>query len=183
MLVLCQQLVWEEDKWLEQFFGYQLVDKVGHHKLLLWSAVTMCVAAAILNSKPYCEPGGTESDECIDVLVPLSLIGVILYGASFQAAWACLPYLYLVATEIIPLQVKGIGTGLVTFFGWFSAGVCLLTYEPYQDAVTLWVPYITFSFIMFCAVLFVYKFVPETKGKTLEEITFLKMHQTLLLQN
>lgn len=155
-----------------------LVDKIGRRKLLLWGAVTMCLAAAILgvyyifNSKPYCKPDSTESDKCVDVLAPLALIGVILYGASFQAAWAGLPY--LVAAEIIPLQVRGIGMGLVTFFGWFSAGVCLLTYEPYQDAVALWAPYVTFSFIMFCAILFVYKLVPETKGKTLEEITFFR---------
>ena len=155
-----------------------LVDKIGRRKLLLWGAITMCLAAAILgiyyifNSKPYCNPDSAESDKCVDLLAPLSLIGVILYGASFQAAWAGLPY--LVSAEIIPLQVRGIGMGLVTFFGWFSAGVCLLTYEPYQNAMTLWAPYVTFSFLMFCAVLFVYKLVPETKGKTLEEITFFK---------
>ena len=147
-----------------------LVDKFGRRKLLLWGAIAMCSAALalgiyyIFNSKPYCDP---DSSKCVNILAPLSLIGVTMYSASFQAAWAGLPY--LVAAEIIPLQVRGVGMGMVTFFGWSSAAICLLIYEPYQNAVTLWAPFITFAIIMFCAILFVYKLVPETKGKTLEQ--------------
>ena len=147
-----------------------LIDKFGRRKLLLWGAVTMCSAALalgiyyIFNSKPYCDP---DKSKYVNILAPLSLIGVAMYSASFQAAWAGLPY--LVAAEIIPLQVRGVGMGMVTFFGWSLGAICLLIYEPYQNAVTLWAPFITFAIILLCAILFVYKLVPETKGKTLEQ--------------
>ena len=147
-----------------------LVDKFGRRKLLLWGAITMFSAALalgiyyIFNSKPYCDP---DSSRCVENLAPLSLIGVTMYSVSFQAAWASLPY--LVAAEIIPLQVRGVGMGMVTFFAWSLGTICLLIYEPYQNQITLWAPFITFAIILLCAILFVCKLIPETKGKTLEQ--------------
>ena len=133
----------------------------------------MCLSAAamgtyyIFNLDPYCNPNA-EQNSCVDTLTPVAIISIMIFCASFTAAWAGLPY--LVAAELLPLQIRGSGTGIITFFGWSSATVLLLTYEPFQKGVTLWAPFFTFSFIMFCAVLFVLKLIPETKGKTLEEI-------------
>ena len=161
-----------------------LVDKFGRRKLLVWGGVTMCLSIAalgmyyIFNSEPYCNPDA-EQNKCVESLAPVAIISILVYCASFTAAWAGLPY--LVAAELLPLQIRGSGTGIVTFCGWSSATVLLLTYEPFQEGVTLWAPFFTFSFIMFCAVLFVLKLVPETKGKTLEEIEqhFLKSKEQI----
>ena len=150
-----------------------LVDKFGRRKLLTWGGVTMCLSAAamgiyyIFNSDPYCNPDA-EQNSCVETITPVAIISITIFCASFTAAWAGLPY--LVATELLPLQIRGSGIGIVAFFGWSSATVLLLTYEPCQKGVTLWAPFFMFSFIMFCAVLFVLKLIPETKGKTLEEI-------------
>ena len=158
------------------FIFLLLVDKFGRRKLLLWGALIMCISAAtmgvyyVLNSKPYCDPDN-GNNKCVDDLTPLAIVSILAYCSSFSAAWGGLPY--LVAAELLPLHVRGAGMGVVTFSGWLASTVSLLAYEPYQDLVNPWGAFFTFSFIMFIATLFVYKLIPETKGKTLEEIQYI----------
>ena len=149
------------------------IDKVGRRKLLLLGAITMCVSAGtmgvyyVFNSKPYCDPD-EESNKCVDSLTPIAIVSILVYCFSFSLGWGSLPY--LVAAELLPLHARGAGTGVVTCASWLAATVLLLAYEPYQELVNPWGAFFTFSIIMFIALLFVYKFIPETKGKTLEEI-------------
>ena len=149
------------------------VDKFGRRKLLMVQGISMTVSLAtmgvfyVLNSKPYCDPDSEESD-CVEALTPISIINIVAFCFSFTAAWGSVPY--LVTAELLPLHVRGAGTGIVTCVAWFASTILLLSYEPYQELVNPWGAFFTFSFIMFCAVVFVYKFIPETKGKTLEEI-------------
>ena len=149
------------------------VAKLGRRKVLLFGAIAMSVSTAIIgiyyvfNSKPYCHPK-YESNGCVDTLAPLTIIGMSAFFFSFAAAWSGVPY--LVAAELLPLHARGAGVGVVTCASWLGATILLLAYEPYQELVNPWGTFFTFSLITFIAFLFVYKFIPETKGKTLEEI-------------
>ena len=155
-------------------FLLSFVDKFGRRKLLLVNGTLMCLSAAsmgvyyIFNSKPFCNPDNEESNKCVTSLNPMAIVSIMIYTCAFAAAWGALPY--VVGAELLPLQVRGSGLGIKIFVGWLSSTVLLLSFEPYQEAVNPWGAFFTFSFIMFCAVLFVFKFIPETKGKTLEEI-------------
>ena len=150
------------------------VDKFGRRKLLLLSAITMCVSAGtmgvyyVFNSKPYCNPDNEESNKCVDALTPIAIISVLVYCFGFSVGWGGLSY--LVAAELLPLHARGAGVGVVACAGWLGATLLLLAYEPYQEIVNPWGAFFTMSIIMIFAVLFLYKFIPETKGKTLEEI-------------
>ena len=155
-------------------FLLAFVENFGRRKLLLVNGTLMCVSAAsmgiyyIFNSKPFCDPDNDESNKCITSLNPVAIISIMIYTFGFASAWGGLPY--LVGAELLPLRVRGAGLGIKTFVGWFAATIVLLSFEPYQETVNPWGAFFTFSFVMFIAVLFVYKFIPETKGKTLEEI-------------
>ena len=122
----------------------------------------------IFNSKPYCDPDNVEDNDCVTGLNPVAIISLMVYTCAFSAAWIAVPN--LVGVELLPLNVRGSGLGIITFVGWFASTVLLLSFEPYQEAVNPWGAFFTFSFVMLCGVLFVYKFIPETKGKTLEKI-------------
>jgi len=149
------------------------VDKFGRRKLLLTCAATKSLSAAtmgiyyIFNSQPYCNPDDAVND-CVAALTPLAVGSIIVYASSFAAGWGAVPY--MVAAELLPLHIRGAGIGIVTFCGWTSSTILLLAFEPYQEAVKPWGAFFTFSLIMLCAFLFVLKFIPETKAKTLEEI-------------
>ena len=108
-----------------------------------------------------------------------------MYSCSFASSWGTIPY--LVAAELLPLHVRGAGVGIVSFGGWLSATILLLAFEPYQEAVKPWGAFFTFSLIMLGAFLFVLKFIPETKGKSLEEIQVnffkSKSHTTAVVSN
>ena len=159
---------------LGTLFLLSFVDKFGRRKLLLVNAALMCVSAAsmglyyIFNSSPFCDPDDEESSGCIEALNPVAIISMMLFSCAFAAAWGGLPY--LVGAELLPLHVRGPGLGIKTFVGWLSSTIVLLSFEPYQEAVNPWGAFFTFSLVMLCATLFVYKFIPETKGKSLEEI-------------
>ena len=130
------------------------------------SAATMAIYY-IFNSQPYCNPDADVND-CVEILTPLAVISIMIYACSFAAAWGAVPY--MVAAELLPLHVRGTGIGIVTFAGWTASTILLLAFEPYQEAVKPWGAFFTFSLIMLGAFLFVLKFIPETKAKTLEDI-------------
>ena len=150
------------------------VDKFGRRKVLIFGAITMCVSTAsmgvyyVFNSKPYCDPKNVESTKCVDILAPLTIVSMSAFSFSFAAAWSGVPY--LVAAELLPLYVRGAGVGVVTCAGWLGATILLLAFEPLQKTINPWGAVFTLSIITFIATLFVYIFIPETKGKTLEEI-------------
>ena len=149
------------------------IDKFGRRKLLLTCAATMSLSATtmaiyyIFNSQPYCNPDDDVND-CVEVLTPLAVISIMVYASSFAAAWGAVPY--MVAAELLPLHIRGAGIGVVTCAGWTSSTIVLLAFEPYQETVKPWGAFFTFSLVMLCAFLFVLKFIPETKAKTLEDI-------------
>ena len=150
-----------------------LIDKFGRRKLLMVQGLSITVSLAamgifyVFNSEPYCNPDSKEGG-CMETLTPISIISIVVFSFSYASGWGGVPF--LVAAELLPLHVRGTGTGIVTCVAWFASTILLLLYEPYQELVNPWGVFFTFSFIMFCAVVFVYKFIPETKGKTLEEI-------------
>ena len=81
----------------------------------------MCVSAAsmgiyyIFNSKPYCDPDNEEENECVTGLNPVAIISLMVYTSAFSAAWIAVPI--LVGVELLPLDVRGTGSGINTFVG------------------------------------------------------------------
>ncbi|KAG5549303.1 hypothetical protein RHGRI_014601 [Rhododendron griersonianum] len=102
-----------------------------------------------------------------DLTAILVFSGIQLYVATFSAGMASTPW--VVVSELLPLDIKGSAGSLITFCNWASAWVVSYGYIFILD----WNPAGTFFILAgICAstVVFVAKLVPETKGRTLEEI-------------
>ena len=172
------------------FFGFLLTDILGRKFLLITGGFIMACSMggmgtyAYLTGKPYCHPDSpANSTGCKDNIQPLAIASMMFYIIGYSIGWGALPW--LISSEIIPMHVRGVGMGIATFANYSFAAIITGAFESYQKAVypcgTFW----SFGFICFLAIVFVAVFIPETKGKSLEEIEryFYFRHGKALLYN
>jgi sugar porter (SP) family MFS transporter len=136
------------------------IDKIGRKKLMLWGNVGMTVSLIVLAWVIFA--GLTASNAWITVI----FLGIFI--VFFAATWG--PAVWVILPELFPLKARGAGTGLTTLF--LSAGnlVVSLFFPMVLAAIgTAWV-FLIFAAIGVLAFIFVSMFVPETKGRSLEDI-------------
>nr|XP_058927680.1 solute carrier family 2, facilitated glucose transporter member 8 isoform X3 [Kogia breviceps] len=94
---------------------------------------------------------------------------LLLASSGFAVGWGPIPWLLM--SEIFPLHVKGVATGVCVLTNWFMA---FLVTKEFSSLMEVLRPYGAFwlaAAFCICSVLFTLACVPETKGKTLEQIT------------
>ena len=100
------------------------------------------------------------------------LVGYIAFFSISQG-----PIVWVYLSELFPNKVRGVAISLAVFAQWLANYLVSQTfpiladengslYNDYNGAAPFWI----FGFFCFVAVIFIWKLVPETKGKTLEEI-------------
>ena len=100
---------------------------------------------------------------------------IILYIACFGLSVG--PVVWVILSEIFPTAVRGRALGLATFFLWTSDYAVTQTF-PMMDAKDSWFvkhfnhafPFYTYAFFCVVLIIVVWKLVPETKGRSLEQI-------------
>lgn len=135
------------------------VDRVGRKPLLLFGLVVQVVTLATTAWMFSNGIGG----------LPL-LVSIIGYIAVFAMALGPLPW--IICSEIFPTSVRGAAMSVATLTIWTSCFVVIQTFpwlnaNPAVGPATLFSAY---SFFSLCGLIFVALYVPETKGKSLEEI-------------
>ncbi|CAM9622014.1 unnamed protein product, partial [Phaeothamnion confervicola] len=116
--------------------------------------------------------------------VALVFVGIAFslgWGGNATLAWLCVfmfcfsiglgPVTFVVASEIFPLRVRGKAMSIVIFVNRLLSGIIALSYESVANALTAAGSFYMFAAISFCSIFFYYFKVPETGGKTLEQIT------------
>ena len=152
--------------------GAFLTDIFGRKLLLITGSITMCLGMIglstydFLKNKPYCDP--PNDSKCIDNLESLAISAMVVYISGFSIGWGALPW--LMTSEMVPTRVKGPGVGIVTSLSWVSTVVVLISYGNYEETVKPWGTFLTFGSFSLLSLFFIAIFLPETKGKTLEEI-------------
>nr|CAB3500731.1 unnamed protein product [Digitaria exilis] len=101
-------------------------------------------------------------------LVPtLALCGILVYYAAYSVGMGPVPW--VIMSEIFSIDMKAIAGSLVTLVSWIGSFAISYSFNFLMD----WNPagtFFLFSAASLVTVLFVAKLVPETKGRTLEEI-------------
>jgi SP family galactose:H+ symporter-like MFS transporter len=152
------------------FPAIPLVEKWGRKKLLYVGAAAMFVTmlAAGLTFKSI--SGITDPSMIGGAPKTILLTAAIIYIFGFAISWG--PVVWLVCSEIFPLEGREVGMTITTMVNWTFAGLVM------ADALTFMKKFgnssIFYLFAGFCvlAIIFVAMFVPETKGITLEELEF-----------
>ena len=108
------------------------------------------------------------SEPCNNQFELLAIVSVILFNFNFVMGFGTVPWVML--SELLPLSVRGVGSGLAMFTAWSAAAIFSGFYLPYSNLVRPWFAMWTIALIDLTSVVFVLIFIPETKGKTLEEM-------------
>ncbi len=138
-----------------------LIDRVGRRPLLLAGITGMIVSLGIMGLA-FIIPDLTSS------LGWLAVICLMLYVGSFAISLG--PIFWLMIAEIYPLRIRGRAMSIVTMINWATNLVVAITFltiiELLGASGTFWL----YGVIAVLSLVFVYYRVPETKGKSLEEI-------------
>jgi sugar porter (SP) family MFS transporter len=135
-----------------------LADKVGRRPLLLVATGGMGVSLVLLGAA-FRFP-----------ILPASalLLIILLYIAFFASAMG--PLVWVVMAEIFPIKVRGAAMGLATLILWFADFVVTLTFPVLSDRFHPSTAFWLYAAMCALDLVFMWFFLPETKGRTLEEI-------------
>ena len=106
----------------------------------------------------------------------VTAISITAYSASFMFSWG--PLCWVLIAEIFPNTIRGAAVAIAVAFQWISNFIVSSTFVPMfnmhlteGDDFGHWFTYGLYGVICVIAAIFVWKLVPETKGKTLEDMT------------
>jgi len=98
----------------------------------------------------------------------LMLAGILLYVAFFALGMG--PGPWLIISEIFPTKVRGRAASIATSILWSGTLLVTLTFLGLVKVLNLWGTFAIYGALSFVCLIFVWKMVPETKGRTLEQI-------------
>lgn len=141
------------------------VEKLGRKPLLIWGSIGMAIGAF-----GVALTFGNES------LSFVTMLSIMVYSASFMFSWG--PICWVLIAEIFPNTIRGAAVAIAVAFQWIFNWIVSSTFVPMfnmklgSDAnFGHWFTYALYGVICVIAAVFVWKLVPETKGKTLEDMS------------
>jgi sugar porter (SP) family MFS transporter len=102
------------------------------------------------------------------VIGPVTLVLLILFLAGYELGWGAV--VWVMIGEVFPLRVRGIGTGTASVVLWAATFTITFVFPVMYTGLGLAGAAWIFAAVCIILVLLVTKFVPETKGRTLEQI-------------
>ena len=144
------------------------VEKLGRKPLLIWGSIGMAIGAL-----------GVALSNVIAVHPLMPVVSIMVYSASFMFSWG--PICWVLIAEIFPNTSRSQAVAIAVAFQWIFNFIVSSTFVPMYnmslgdmgDKFGHFFAYALYGVICVLAAIFVYKLVPETKGKTLEDMTAL----------
>lgn len=152
------------------FITFFVVDKIGR-KPLLWigsagMTVTLALVAFAFAGAPLDEAGKLMLSDDMGVL---ALVSANLYVIFFNVSWG--PVMWIMLGEMFPNQIRGSGLAVAGFAQWAANFVITLTFPILLGSfLGLAGTYSIYALFSALSVVFVLRYVKETKGKELEQM-------------
>ncbi|MET7800678.1 sugar porter family MFS transporter [Streptomyces decoyicus] len=140
----------------------RLIDRKGRKPLLLFGALGMCAAMVLL---AVTNLSGLGYGALLSVL---TLLGIALYIASFAISWG--PVQWVMLPELFPMRIRAAAVSLCVLFNWLFNMIVALVFPSLLHAWGAGINFLFFAGTTLLAFLFVQRLLPETKGRSLEEI-------------
>lgn len=143
------------------------VEKWGRKPLLIYGSIGMAIGAL----------GVALSNAVTGISPMVPVISIMVYSASFMFSWG--PICWVLIAEIFPNTIRGAAVAIAVAFQWIFNFIVSSTFLPMYnmsagdmgDKFGHMFVYGLYGAICIIAAIFVWKLVPETKGKTLEDMT------------
>jgi MFS transporter, SP family, arabinose:H+ symporter len=139
------------------FVAIGFVDRAGRRPLLIAGTAVQVVSLGLVGLMYYRNQGGT-----------LLLGSMLLFIAAFAVAMGPIPW--IVNSEIFPTKLRGRAMSLAILVLWLGDFIVTQTLPRLRETIGLASTFWTYAFCSLLSCLFVIALVPETKGRTLEEI-------------
>ncbi|XP_046825430.1 facilitated trehalose transporter Tret1-like isoform X2 [Vespa crabro] len=149
---------------LSTFIAAAVIDKLGRKMLLYISGVSMVITLVSLGSYFYINTGDTD----VSNIGWIPLISLIIYVIGFSLGFGPIPWLMM--GEILPARIRGTAASIATAFNWTCTFVVTKTYEDFKGLIGAYGTFWFFGIICAIGLIFVNVWVPETRGRSLEEI-------------
>ena len=133
------------------------VEKLGRKPLLITGSLGMALGAFGV---------ALSSVAQVPALVPV--VSIMVYSASFMFSWGPICWVYI--AELFPNTIRSQATAWAVAFQWIFNFVVSSTFVPMYTRSPFFA-YALYGVICLVAAVFVWRLVPETKGKTLEDMT------------
>ncbi|KAL2092322.1 hypothetical protein ACEWY4_012120 [Coilia grayii] len=160
-----------------------LMDKAGRKPLLYTSGFLMFVSMLTMtmytrtppthhgnNSSSLLQWVGapTQTPPTFDPITLIPLISTIVIIFGYAMGWG--PITWLLMSEVLPLGARGIASGLCVGVSWLTAFVLTQVFMHVVVDIGLFAPFLFFCVVCVVNIIFTGVCVPETKGRSLEEI-------------
>ncbi|XP_055576795.1 solute carrier family 2, facilitated glucose transporter member 6 isoform X2 [Falco cherrug] len=158
------------------------MDKAGRKILLFVSAAVMLVSnltmGCYIHFMPASQNGTTANrtlvssanlpPEPTNYITLIPLLATMFFIMGYAMGWG--PITWLLMSEILPLKARGVASGLCVVVSWLTAFTLTQFFLRVVEAFSLEVPFLFFAVISAGNILFTGCCVPETKGRSLEQI-------------
>tara|TARA_B110000908_G_C10243845_1_gene447640 strand:- start:207 stop:1580 length:1374 start_codon:yes stop_codon:yes gene_type:complete len=132
------------------------VDKWGRKPLLILGSIGMAIGMIAISTLAF-----------LDIIGTTTLVFIIIYTASFMMSWG--PICWVLISEIFPNKIRSQAVAIAVAAQWAANFFISSTYPPMME-FSNGGTYLFYGVMSILSALFVWKYVPETKGKTLEEM-------------
>jgi SP family xylose:H+ symportor-like MFS transporter len=132
------------------------VDKWGRKPLLIVGSAGMAIGMFAIAALSYFQIIGIST-----------LVFIIIYTASFMMSWG--PICWVLISEIFPNKIRGQAVAIAVAAQWTANYLISSTYPAMMEFSGAFT-YGFYGVMSVLSLLFVWRMVPETKGKTLEEM-------------
>ncbi|MDP1881107.1 MAG: MFS transporter, partial [Parachlamydiaceae bacterium] len=140
-------------------FSIRLLDQKGRRWLLLIGTAGMDFTLSFLALAFW------THWSFIEILSPISLMAYVIFFAIGLG-----PVTWVVISEIFPLELRGKAMAIATFANWFCNYIVALTFLDLINTFGKGETFALYAVVSLIAFIFIYKYIPETKGKSLDEI-------------
>ncbi|XP_018308753.1 facilitated trehalose transporter Tret1 isoform X2 [Mycetomoellerius zeteki] len=149
---------------ISTFVAASVIDKLGRKMLLYISAILMILTLFSLGGFFYVKSMGVD----VTAFGWLPLVSLIVYVIGFSLGFGPIPWLMM--GEILPAKIRGSAASIATAFNWMCTFIVTKTFEDVIGVIGAHGTFWMFGIIVVVGFVFVIVSVPETRGRSLEEI-------------